>query len=63
VNASSLFMGSTKIKNSNRYMIPKFNENREAKLSLGWIKYVEITVLSNNRVGKLKFFHIIPSKQ
>ncbi len=56
-------MGSTKIKNSNRYMIPKFNENREAKLSLGWIKYVEITVLSNNRVGKLKFFHIIPSKQ
>jgi hypothetical protein len=24
---------------------------------------VEIKILSNNRVGKLKFFHIIPSKQ
>jgi hypothetical protein len=44
-------------------MIPKFNENIEVKLSLGWIKDVEIKILSNNRVGKLKFFHIIPSKQ
>jgi hypothetical protein len=56
-------MGSTKIKNSNRYMIPKFNGNIEVKLSLGWIKDVDIINLSNNRVGNLNFFHIIPMKQ
>jgi hypothetical protein len=37
-------------------MIPKFNEKIEVKLSLGWIKYVDIKILSNNRVGKLRFF-------
>jgi hypothetical protein len=53
-------MLSTKIKNSNKYMVPKFNENINFKLILGWFKYVDINDLNNNKVRKIKLPHITP---
>jgi len=57
---SALFMLSTKTKNSNKYMVPKFNANINFKLILGWFKYVDIGDLNNNKVRKIKLFHITP---
>ncbi len=35
-------------------MVPKFNEQIKFKIILRWIKYVDIRILDNNRVQKLK---------
>jgi hypothetical protein len=39
---SSPFTIATKTKNSNKYMISKFNANIKFKLSLRWVKYANI---------------------
>jgi len=56
-------MLSTKIKNSNKYIMPKFNANIKFKLSLDWSKYVDIKILNNNKVENLKVSsHIAPTQ-
>lgn len=44
----------------NKYIVSKFNVNIKLKLSVGWLKYVDIIKSNNNRVGKTMFLHIIP---
>jgi hypothetical protein len=52
---TSLLTTSIKTKNSNKYVVAKFNANIKLKLSLRWkIKYMVIKNLDNNRLGKLK---------
>jgi hypothetical protein len=53
-------MLSTKTKNSNKYVVPKFNANIKFKLILGWFKYVDIDDLNNNKVRKIHLLHITP---
>jgi hypothetical protein len=64
VNPSSFFLASIIIKNSNKYIITKFNTNIKFKLNISWIKYVDIKKLCNNRVGKFEVNnHTIALKQ
>jgi hypothetical protein len=49
----SIFMFSTKIKNSQKYMVPKCNANIKFKLNLRWFKYMNIKILDNYMVNFL----------
>jgi hypothetical protein len=41
-------------------MVPKFNEQIKFKIIPRWIKYVDIIMLNNDRVQKLKIPHNTP---
>jgi hypothetical protein len=45
---------SIKIRNSNKYVRPKFNANLKLKLSIRWFKYVDPININNSGVGKSK---------
>jgi hypothetical protein len=51
---SSLLTLATKTKNSNKYIVPKFNANIRSKWTLKWFEYVYIKNLDNSGVGKIK---------